>query len=536
MGVLEQQLEQRYGHDYVVRTASCATASATETCADAALVLVDVTSLSGADVLALIRRRHPHVRRLAAVAWGDLQATLKVQEVLQGGLAEYYVIVPQVLPDEEFHRTVSELLEEWARGNGSGFEVVRVIDEPGSRAGHRIRDLLQRNSVPFGSYDPSSETGRRVIEQTAVSRRGLPVVAFADGRVLVQPSARAVADAITGDAERPVPAADVVIIGAGPAGLAAAVYSASEGLSTVALEREAVGGQAGTTSLIRNYLGFPRGITGRELGDRAFRQAWSFGVRILFIREATSLAKDPDGFGVTVSDGTTIRGRSIVLATGVSYRRLGIPALEDLVGAGVYYGAAVTEAGSTRGGHAVVVGGGNSAAQAALHLSKFADRVTMLVRGPDLAATTSEYLVEDLRRAERVTIEPATRLVDGGGDGRLEWVETENRSGSKHRLTTSTLFVLIGAAPATSWLPSDVALDPWGFVLTDREAGSSGGRRSEREPYAFETSLPGLFAVGDVRCGSIKRVASAVGEGSVCVESIHRYLAADRRPVATRPV
>jgi thioredoxin reductase (NADPH) len=524
--VLCSQLTQRYAHDYEIRPAPCASGPDGDVCADAALVLVDVTAETARDVLAAVRSSHPEVRRLAALPWGSPAATQKVQDLLHGRLAEYFVVVPQVFPDEQFHRVVSELLEEWSRDNGPGFELVRLVAEEPSPKAHRLHDLLKRNNVPHGLYERHDERARQILTQCDLTSGPFPVVAFADGRVLVDPTEMEVADAITGDGDRAVEDADVLIVGAGPAGLAAAVYATSEGLATVVLEREAMGGQAGTTSMIRNYLGFPRGITGEELANRAFRQAWSFGANVRFIRGASALEARDGGFVTTVSDGTTVHSRSVILAHGVSYRRIGVAALEDLVGAGVYYGAAVTEAAAMKGRHAVVVGGGNSAGQAAVHLAKFAERVTVLVRGLSLAESMSDYLIEQMRDASNVDVEFGCRVVGGGGHGHLEWIEVEDRViGARRQLVAGGLFVLIGAAPATGWLPPAVALDQWGFVLTGRDAEASPSWVAGRTPYPFETSLPGVFAVGDVRHGSVKRVASAVGEGSACVQSVHHFLA-----------
>jgi thioredoxin reductase (NADPH) len=278
--------------------------------------------------------------------------------------------------------------------------------------------------------------------------------------------------------------------------------------------------------MIRNYLGFNRGITGQELASRAFRQAWSFGARVRFIREATALSAIPEGFALSVSDESVLKGRCVVLAQGVTYRRLGIADLEKLVGGGVYYGAAVTEAPSTRDQEGVfVVGGGNSAGQAALHLSKFAAHVTLLVRGDSLAESMSEYLIDEMVSKPNITIEFGCQIIDGGGETRLEWIELENlKDGAKQRVDAQSLFVLIGAVPATDWLPPEITKDRWGFIVTGPEVAHSPLWVLERPPLLFETSLPGVFAVGDVRQGSVKRVASAVGEGSAAIQACHAYL------------
>jgi thioredoxin reductase (NADPH) len=277
--------------------------------------------------------------------------------------------------------------------------------------------------------------------------------------------------------------------------------------------------------LVRNYLGFHRGITGQELASRAFRQAWAFGADVRFMREAESLTQVRGGFLIRVSDGSEIRARSVVLAQGVAYRRLGIEPIETLLGAGVYYGAAVTEAPAMRAKHVFVVGGGNSAGQAALHLSKFATHVTVLVRSASLAASMSDYLIEDIKKNPNVSVTYNGEIVDGGGDGHLEWLSIRDRSEDvTERVDADAVFILIGAVPSTTWLPDEIAKDQWGFILTGRDVEDEGFWTLDRHPSSFETSLPGVFAVGDVRRGSVKRVASAVGEGSVVIQAVHGYL------------
>ena len=527
--IVEQQLRQRYSFDYEIGTVNAIDDVHVE---GVALVLADVAWDTTPDILARFRDASPETRRIGLGPWGMPVASGSLQALLRNGLAEWFAIQPQVLPDEQFHREISEFLEEWSRANGEIFEIVRIVDD-GSAKGHRLRDLLQRNNVTHGTYSPSSEVGRATIEKHGLTPEDLPAFVLFDGKVLRDPSVRDLADAITGQTADPLPPVDVLVVGAGPAGLAAALYSASEGLSVAVLEREAIGGQAGTTSMIRNYLGFQRGIPGQQLASRAFRQAWGFGAQVRFIREAVSLTPTERGFVVEVSDGTTVDARAVVLAQGVTYRRLGIESLESLVGAGVYYGAAVTEAPSVRGKDAFVVGGGNSAGQAAVHLSKFARSVTVLVRGSSLAESMSEYLIEELRRARNIIVEFDCEIVGGGGDRHLERLEIRDRSsGDTRSVDAYGLFVLIGATAATKWLPQGVALDKWGFVLTGRDVEDADRWTMDRPTYPFETSLPGVFAVGDLRHGSVKRVASAVGEGSVVIQSVHDYLATTRAPEA----
>jgi thioredoxin reductase (NADPH) len=333
---------------------------------------------------------------------------------------------------------------------------------------------------------------------------------------MVDPTPVEVAIAVGGRTQPRDGVHDVAVIGGGPAGLAAAVTAGSEGLRTALVERTSIGGQAGTSSLIRNYLGFPRGISGAELASRAFEQAILFGAEVVYGGDAVSLTKDEDDLLVlTFADGATIQTRTVVLATGVAYRRLGIPAIEDLVGLGVFYGAAMSEAPTLHDEHVVVVGGGNSAGQAAMHLARFAGRVTILVRSESLAASMSEYLVASIDRTPNIEVRYHAAVADGGGAGHLEWIDIEDaRSGAMERVGTRGLFVLIGADPCTEWLPAEIERDEWGFVVTQPTVDGRG----------FVTTMPGVFAVGDVRRGSVKRVASAAGEGSVSIRYVHDHL------------
>jgi thioredoxin reductase (NADPH) len=353
-------------------------------------------------------------------------------------------------------------------------------------------------------------------------------VSLFDNIVLVNPDNAEVAQALGVDVRPANPAYDVIIVGAGPAGLAAAVYAASEGLATVVLELEAFGGQAGTSSRIRNYLGFPRGISGADLAWRAYEQAWTFGTHFIYGNPATSLDAGENMHVVGLEDGSQIRSRAVIIATGVSYRRLGIAELESLVGAGVFYGASTIEAQAVAGKPVFVVGGGNSAGQAALHLSRYAEQVTLLVRSPSLAASMSEYLMREIGNAANVHVRYRSEVAGGGGDGRLEHLLIQDRdSGRTESLPAAGLFILIGAQPFTGWLPGAIARDRWGFILTGPDAAPHWPLA--RSPLLFETTTPGVFAVGDVRHGSVKRVASAVGEGAVAIRLVHDYLALPER-------
>jgi thioredoxin reductase (NADPH) len=398
-----------------------------------------------------------------------------------------------------------------------------IADDPSPRA-HEIRDVLTRTSIPFGFHRKDSEEGRAALERLGLPGTAGPVVALYDGAVLVDPTNAEMGAALGVDIRPTQRTYDVAIVGAGPAGLAAAVYGASEGLSTALLEREAFGGQAGTSSLIRNYPGFPWGISGAELALRAYQQAWLFGAHFVYGNPATSLAQDADLRVIGLQDGSEVRTRVVVMATGVAYRRLRVPGLESLVGAGVFYGAATVAAQAMADKQTFVVGGGNSAGQAALHLAKYAKQVTILVRSQSLAASMSQYLIREIANAPNVEVRHRAEVVGGGGNGRLEHLELrDQRSGQVESVPAAGLFVLIGAEPFTGWLPEAVGRDRWGFILTGPDIGE--GWPPQRAPYLFETTMPGVFAVGDVRHGSIKRVASAVGEGSVAIRQVHEYLA-----------
>ncbi|MGY1664876.1 FAD-dependent oxidoreductase [Geodermatophilus sp. SYSU D00696] len=528
LAVVREELDKRYAADYDVR---CLT-SAEEALGDlarvraaggqVALVLADqwMPGMTGTEFLDRVRTLHPEAERAVLITWGDRSTA----PVLSASVLRQIDWIPKPWRpgDEHFHQAIGQWLYEWALPHRPHFVTARIVGERWSARSHELRDLLSRNSVPFDFLDVGSEEGRALLGEVGAVAAALPVVVLFDGRVLESPSGVEIAGAL-GMRTQPDPRPyDVTIVGAGPAGLAAAVYGASEGLRTAVLEAEAIGGQAGTSSMIRNYPGFPRGITGADLAQRAYEQAWLLGAEFVYGPRAVGLRADGAMRVVSLADGSAFVSRAVVLATGVTYRRLGVPSLDALIGAGVFYGAAAPEAQAMAGEEVYVVGGANSAGQAALHLARYAQQVTLLVRGSSLAATMSDYLVREIDTTANVAVRYGTEVVGGGGEGRLTHLVLRHRGGGDTgTVPAAGLFVMIGAEPHTGWLPDAVDRDDAGYVLTgpDRRGVSAG-----RGTHEFQTSLPGVFAVGDVRHGAVKRVASAVGEGAVVIRMVHDHL------------
>jgi thioredoxin reductase (NADPH) len=500
---------------------------------EVALILADqwMPDIPGAEFLAQARQLFPDARRGLLVEWGDRTTQDAVLWSMALGHIDYYINKPEQPGDENFHRMVAEFLYDWAKANRPVFKEIQVVGEQWSARSHELRSILNRNGILHEFLDARTEQGQKLLAEVGKSSAKLPLVVLHDGRVLEDPSNAELADAYLGvDANASEEEEfDLVILGAGPAGLAAAVYGASEGMSTLVVERVAIGGQAGTSSLIRNYLGFPWGVGGAELARRATEQAWWFGATFRFMREAVGLRRSGRGLVVTLSDGTEVSGRAVILAMGISYRRLDVPDLEKLVGAGVFYGAAVSEARAMKGQEVYVVGGANSAGQAAMHLSRYASRVTLLVRGRSLSTSMSEYLIRELEAAQNIELRFNTRVTGGGGQRRLERLVLEDSAaGLKSTVSAAALFVLIGAEPHTGWLPDEIRRNKRGYVFTGQdllqETQPNEAWPLGRLPLPMETSMPGVFAAGDVRCRSVKRVASAVGAGAIAIQSVHEHL------------
>jgi thioredoxin reductase (NADPH) len=512
---------ERYERDYNVICGPSIAAALTQLEAlrdrEAAVAIVlaarGTKEMKGEEFLARVREIHPHAKRALLIPWGgwaDEETAEAIRTAMALGTIDYYTLEPWSTPDELFHRLISEFLHEWRRQNLPGRREITVVADPWSPRGYELRNLLARNGVPHAFHTCESLEGLELLRSCGQEGAKVPVVLLPDGSALVDPKAEDIAKhgtlmrtELDDDG-----AFDVVIVGAGPAGLAAAVYASSEGLDALVVERESIGGQAGTSTRIRNYLGFSRGLSGAELAQRAYQQAWVFGATFLLTREVTGLRSSDGMHVVSLDGGVEVEASSVVLAMGVSYKRLAIPGLDELEGSGVFYGASPSEARQFTGGNAFVVGGANSAGQAAVHLSRYAGKVSLLVRGTSLSASMSQYLIDEIEGKDNIEVMLSTEVVGVGGEGRLERLELRT-NGEVGDVPADALFILIGAEPRTDWLPDEIERDERGFVVTSAD---------------YATTVPGVFAIGDVRATSVKRVASAVGEGSVVIQHVHRYL------------
>lgn len=483
--------------------------------------------MSGVEFLEATKEMFPDAKRVLLTAYADTEAAIKAINRAQ---IHYYLMKPWDPPEEHLYPVLTDLLEEWQASFIPPFEGIRLIGHRWSSHSHQLKDFLARHHLPYQWLDiEMTDEARRLIQHIGITDAILPLVLFPDGTHLAAPTTAALAQQVGLQTRAEMPFYDLIIVGAGPAGLAAAVYGASEGLRTVLIDRDAPGGQAGTTSQIENYLGFPSGLSGHDLARRAVAQARRFGVEILSPQEVVGVRIDDRYRVVLLGDGNELSCHAMLIATGVSYRTLDIPNIERLTGAGVYYGVALTEALSCRNEDVYIVGGANSAGQAAMHFCQYARHVTMLVRGDSLSSTMSDYLVRRIYETENITVRTQTRVCGVDGDTRLQSISLEHlETREVETLPATSLFILIGAVPHTEWLAGIVERDQHGFLISGYDLIRNGRRPRgwpiARDPFLLETSVPGIFVAGDVRHGSVKRVASGVGEGAMSVQFIHRYL------------
>ena len=535
---LERELRERYERNYrviVLPSTEDAHAVLTELAfaGDEVAVVLSGQRLDGATgipVLDEARRVHPHAKRGLVIAWGDWGKPAMGEAIFASmarGLIDHYMLKPSSPPDEAFHHEVSSLLLGWAETRRTLPYMVHIVGESWSGRAYELRKTLAGCALPHTFSLADSEVGRSILRAGGGDLRGrLPVVVFPNGEMLTNPSNAEIALA-AGSAVNPSKIDyDLTIVGAGPAGLSAAVYGASEGFSTLVVDEGGVGGQATSSSMIRNYLGFPRGVSGRQLARRAYDQAWIFGANFAFMQRATGLRRDGDRLALSLSGGGEVRARAVLLAMGASYRRMDVPSLEALNGAGVFYGGPTSEAPAMAGRDVFVLGGANSAGQAAVYLAQYAKTVTLVVRADSLAAGMSHYLIREIEQTPNVRVRACAEIVGGGGDVVLDHLVLRDRpSGAEETVDAGALFIMIGAHPRTEWLPPEIVRDDQGFLVTGRAIEAWPLSRS---PMFLETSMPGVLAAGDIRQGSVKRVASAVGEGSVAIQLLHGLFAADR--------
>ena len=535
---VERDLRRRYAERFrVLRADSGATAlealRGLKRRGDAvALLLVDqrMPQMNGVEFLGHAMELYPNAKRVLLTAYADTDAAISA---INDARVHHYLLKPWDPPEENLYPALDDLLDDWMGSFRPPFEGVRVLGTRWSPHSYAIRDFLARNQAPYQWIDVETAGQvaevRRLVEAAGADSSSLPKVLFSDGTSLSDPSLSELAEKLGLRMRPEVAFYDLVIAGGGPAGLAAAVYGASEGLSTVLIEMEAPGGQAGMSSRIENYLGFPSGLSGGDLARRAVAQARRFGVEILSPQQVTGVSVEGPSRVIKLSAGSDIGCKVLLIATGVAYRKLDVPGAERLQGCGVYYGAAMTEAISCEGEDVYIVGGANSAGQAAMYFSKFARKVVMLVRGPSLSASMSQYLIDQIAKTSNIEVQTGSQVVEVHGDTHLEAITIRGGdNGHATTVPTNLLSIFIGAEPNTDWLSGVVERDERGFILTGadlvRDGKRPAGWQLERNPYWVECSVPGIFAAGDVRHGSVKRVASGVGEGSIAVQFTHQYL------------
>jgi thioredoxin reductase (NADPH) len=535
LNAIERDLRQHYRNEYrVLKAASGAEALETarqlkQRGTPIALFLVDerMPGMTGTELLHDVRALYPESRKVLLTAYADSEAAIRgINEV---GL-DHYLMKPWDPPEQHLYPVLDDLLADWAASFRPPFEGIRVAGSRWSPRGHELRDFLSRTQTPYAWIDLDSDAATRaLVEALTPGLKRQPVVFLPDGTSLLAPTTRELADRIGLQTAARQPFYDLVVVGGGPSGLAAAVYGASEGLKTILIELDATGGQAGTSSQIENYLGFPSGISGSDLARRATTQARRFGAEVVTARGVSAIHAESPYRVVTFEDGSEIRCYALLLATGMQVRRLEVPGVEGLTGAGVYYGAALSEAAACRDADVVIVGGANSAGQAALLFARYARSVTVLVRGASLQASMSSYLVDRIDATDNIAVRTHTSVAGVCGTSRLESIDVVSEdSGERSTVPAAAMFVLIGSTPQAQMVADLVERDEAGYIVTGPDLIRGGKRPAgwtlDRDPYFLETSVPGIFAAGDVRLGSTKRVASAVGEGSAAVGMIHKYL------------
>ena len=531
-----RDLRQQYGNNFrIMRADSGMTALDTleklklrnET---VALFLADqrMPQMSGVEFLQKGLSMYPNAKRALLTAYADTDAAINAINKTQ---VDYYLMKPWDPPQERLYPVIDDLLEDWMAHFRPPFEGIRVIGNRWSPDSHQVKDFLARNQIPYEWLDVElSQEAQKLVQYAECDRLKLPLVLFSDGSSLAQPNNVQLAEKIGLQTQAEKPFYDLIIVGGGPAGLAAAVYGASEGLRTLMIEKEAPGGQAGTSSRIENYLGFPVGLSGGDLARRAVTQARRFGVEILTPQQVQGIRILEHYRIIQLKDGNEISCHALILALGVAWRRLNMPGIDRLTGAGVYYGAAQTEARSCEGEEVYVVGAANSAGQGAMYFSKYASKVIILVRGDSLTKSMSQYLIDQIEATPNIEVRLHTSVVEAKGESSLErLILVNNVTKEQETVSASSLFIFIGAKPSTEWLDGVLEKDERGFILTGRDLTQNGRNRPkgwnlDRDPFLLETNVPGIFAVGDVRHGSVKRVASGVGEGSICVQFVHNYL------------
>ncbi|MBN9316817.1 MAG: FAD-dependent oxidoreductase [Devosia sp.] len=536
LAAVTRDLRRHFGSDYDVQRAGSG-AEALELLGEfklanraVALFLADqrMPEMTGVAFLARAMEQFPDAKRVLLTAYADTDAAIRAINEVK---LDHYLMKPWHPPEDMLYPVLDDLLDDWRAGYQPVFEGVRIIGHRWSADGHRVREFLARNLIPYRWLDIETDPEAQELRELAgAAAEPLPLVLLPDGTAMSRPTVPALAEKVGLHTHAVADTYDLIVVGTGPAGLASAVYGASEGLRTLLIEREAPGGQAGTSSRIENYLGFPVGLSGADLARRGVAQARRFGAEILTPMEAMTLDTQ-DGYHIlTLSDGSRVAAQALIVATGVSYRLLDVPGADRLSGAGLFYGAAQTEALGVKGQAVFVVGAGNSAGQAALHLARYASSVTLLVRGKSLAESMSKYLIERIEEADNITVRTGVSIAELYGEESLEAVSIKDAaSGKVERVPARAVFVFIGASPRTDWLKNRLQLDAQGYILSGPDLEHQPNRRPtgwdvEREPYWLETSVPGVFVAGDVRRQSTKRIASAVGEGAMAVAFVHQHL------------